>query len=239
MMLRQQQQLCSAIPKLEHRTIIVDKTAGIPQRLLFNDKITTRYMPNIKENVAKMGWPFHFFDDFACEHHLHAFGLAAAFRDETDGRLKSDMCRLAMLYLFGGWYLDSDIVIEKFDDQSFAEFEFVSANTTSYFSFNPPGIFNAIIGSVAGHSILLDAMQRLKEWYEHRQLRAEVWRVTRFRKRHNGGTVLLKDSVDANGCLRCKFMQEKYMAAEAARPMLCRFGVYLDQSLYFRSRRCK
>ena len=60
------------------------------------------------------GATVNFFDDAECrsalgQHERHGAALAMAFDNETDGRLRSDMCRLAMLRRTGGLYFDTDL----------------------------------------------------------------------------------------------------------------------------------
>ena len=65
--------------------------------------------------AAHPGAVVKFFDDAQCAMALQALRptLAQRFAAEKDGRFKSDMCRLAMLHVFGGYYFDCDLRVMK------------------------------------------------------------------------------------------------------------------------------
>ena len=57
----------------------------------------------------------YFWDDETCIRELqqlkdfHGNKLAEGFRSFKNGRFKSDLCRLAQLYKYGGYYFDTDL----------------------------------------------------------------------------------------------------------------------------------
>ena len=111
-----------------------------------------RYAANVRRTVSiHPGTTTLFFlDDKGCadillSHREIGAALAQAFRNEADGRLRSDMCRLAQLYRHGGYYFDNDIA-PLFDRRRIidADTTFVTALTTTTFPQNPRGFFQAL-----------------------------------------------------------------------------------------------
>jgi mannosyltransferase OCH1-like enzyme len=85
--------------------------------------------------------------------------LGKAFRNENQGQFKADLCRLAALYLNGGYYFDIDMeVIQPIllnDDISFS-----SAMATLF-----PVFFQSYLASTARHPILRSNLDTMEEFY--------------------------------------------------------------------------
>ena len=161
---------------------------------------------NLYETLARMR--FHdvvFHTDTGCTsllrtmEGLDAFqgvALVQAFSEQTgDGRIRSDICRLAMLWTRGGYYFDNDIVL--LDDVSrrlSPDTTFATVTAVRYLFNNPPGLFNAFIACTPRHPIVHEALRRHARWSTMSPM--ERWRITRGNThRPNIGTVLLRDAV--------------------------------------------
>jgi len=124
--------------------------------------------------------------------------LVKGFNGETDGRLKSDVCRLAQLYDLGGIYIDTDIV-PQLDVISLLQpcTTFATARTTKMRDTkHPPGFFQALIAVSPRHPLILKALEVHLQWYaakdQHQQ--GTIQRVTKGNQNANVGTVLLRDA---------------------------------------------
>merc|ERR1719428_2772903 len=94
---------------------------------------------------------------------VHSAKLAAYFDQEKSGAFKSDICRLAMLYQYGGYYLDNDIeTITDISSVVPGDASFVSA--LAAYQPNPrcQEVWNAFIGSTPKHWALKDALDRTR-----------------------------------------------------------------------------
>ena len=182
----------------------------IPSICLFNYKydITLSKKPSdnaTKNNIFRNAQmcrcnKIDFWTDDDCTRHLSIYNsqLGRDFRMEKDGRLKSDLCRLHMVWRFGGVYMDNDLYLLK----NPLTFMTSQINFMSLKAATAPGIFQALIVSIRGHPVLPIAMHRHQKWYEHKHLRTphahlEVWRITRLfgPRKPNIGTVLLLDAI--------------------------------------------
>lgn len=151
----------SAVATVRHRRRN-NATRLIPEVLIFNGRQNLlsgsfaprglgRYAANVRRTVSiHPGTTTLFLDDKGCadtllSHREIGAALAQAFRNEADGRLRSDMCRLAQLYRHGGYYFDNDIA-PLFDLRRIidADTTFVTALTTTAFPQNPRGFFQAL-----------------------------------------------------------------------------------------------
>jgi mannosyltransferase OCH1-like enzyme len=83
-------------------------------------------MYSIQHNAGMIGLDqLIYYDDNDCsrllletENKLKLRWLQDSFTRYEDGRIRSDMCRLGMLYKFGGYYFDKDIyLIQNFSEQ--------------------------------------------------------------------------------------------------------------------------
>jgi hypothetical protein len=86
---------------------------------------------------------------------------------ENFGFFKGDLCRLAALYKYGGYYFDIDLeVIEPvlLDDDPSKNISFSSSETPV---FGNRIFFNAFMASIPGHAILRNNIQTMVEFYNH------------------------------------------------------------------------
>ena len=135
----------------------------IPPNVLINSKSGLDKEPeiiqqNVMRNLAFFpGWKLISDDDSSClqkmkyikEFSDSSSNMAFWFiSDQTLGMLKSDICRLAQLYLHGGVYLDNDLELTS----SLMEDLLTGVEILSALELNrkPPGIFQAILGSPPG-----------------------------------------------------------------------------------------
>ena len=177
-------------PTLPRRPPPRPTNANIPNVLLFNHRINllTECTHNgltagdacspgdiaARDNVheiiaAHPGAAVHFFSDKDCNAALQRVQpkLAEHFAEERDGRIKSDLCRLAMLSESGGYYFDCDLFV--FADaratlQPAARFAMVTAyrsNASHELSF-----FQAFLASEQSHPLLHLALEQHQKWYE-------------------------------------------------------------------------
>lgn len=194
--------------------------ASIPSTLIFNYRVNLlaashrlmsaperRLANNVRRTIGLFpdipASRVVFFDDAQCRAALLRVSaelgppLARRFDHERDGRLRSDMCRLAQLHAHGGYYFDTDIAL-RFDVRTLIEptTSFVTCTTTTAFPQNPSGFFQAFVGASAGHPLLELALKRHLRWYEAKAAgdRAEIYRVTHNNHQPNVGTVLLRDA---------------------------------------------
>jgi len=124
--------------------------------------------------------------------------LVKGFNGESDGRLKSDVCRLAQLYDLGGVYIDTDIV-PQLDIISFLQpcTTFATARTTKMRDTkHPPGFFQALIAVSPRHPLILKALEHHLRWYSAKEQRQQgvIQRLTGGNENANVGTVLLRDA---------------------------------------------
>jgi hypothetical protein len=120
--------------------------------------------------------------------------LVSAFQSYVDGRIRSDMCRVAMLWKYGGYYFDNDLVLlQDVTRYLLPSTTFATVMTARQHFGNPAGLFNAFVASAPRHPILTRALilhARYPHWSPD-----DKWRVTQGRKDPNIGTVLLRDAV--------------------------------------------
>lgn len=119
--------------------------------------------------------------------------LTGSFVGYADGRIRSDMCRLAMLWRHGGFYFDDDLVpLVDVTQHLHPAADFVSGTTVRMFG-NRPGILNAFIASIPRHPILRTGLYEHARWFDMSP-KERVRRVGTMPK-PNIGTVLLRDAV--------------------------------------------
>lgn len=150
---------------------------SVPPRLVFNYKenlldpseplFGSRRL--LADNVARSIRVFQrvdeveFGDDSQCRTWIedaHSKQLAEFFVQERDGRYKSDLCRLAQLYLRGGIYLDNDI-------EPLADFRPELPECTSLVSVASAegGIFQAFLAASDHHPAIKLAMDLTLQYY--------------------------------------------------------------------------
>jgi len=91
------------------------------------------------------------------EGHALAFG----FKREVEGRIKSDLCRLVMLYNTGGYYFDTDVAplaaLQRVLDPR-ATFVTVRAQRD--------GFFQAFVATTPKHPVIKLSLMKFKTWYD-------------------------------------------------------------------------
>jgi mannosyltransferase OCH1-like enzyme len=85
--------------------------------------------------------------------------LANAFQSEPRGALRADLCRLAALYLHGGYYFDVDLeVIKPLQMDPNVSFSTVRDSLLGYF-------FQAFLAATPGHPVLRENLNTMMEYY--------------------------------------------------------------------------
>lgn len=158
----------------------------IPSRLFFNYKVNLVNVSGplktseqlLADNVARSIGMFpdvqdvQFGDDSACVAMIkkaHSQQLADFFTEEHDGRYKSDLCRLAQLYLHGGYYLDNDL--EPISD---VRAEIPPCTSLVSVASSQSGIFQAFLGASIRHPAIELAMNLTLQHYLHKLKDAPV-----------------------------------------------------------------
>lgn len=117
-----------------------------------------------------------FYTDSQCEHlitNVHSRNLATNFRKEHHGPYKSDICRLAMLYKWGGMYLDNDLEVVGDirdhipDDASFASVIELDSKTN---------VFQAFVAARPSHLLIQRALNATATMYaRHGRWQGNSW----------------------------------------------------------------
>ncbi|KAL7575516.1 hypothetical protein ACA910_020099 [Epithemia clementina (nom. ined.)] len=104
-------------------------------------------------------------DDKECERVIAQVNspLVPYFREEDSGRFKGDICRVAALYLSGGYYFDVDMKAIK---------PVSLAPTTTFSSalMNEHAFFNSYIVAAPRHPIILRSLQIMLHYYQRRDM---------------------------------------------------------------------
>lgn len=83
---------------------------------------------------------------------------------EPVGKYRADMCRIASLYVHGGYYFDVDLqVITPIQGLS-SKINFITSRETG--DFGSSGFFQAFTAATPGHAILKQALQEMLEFYK-------------------------------------------------------------------------
>jgi len=117
-----------------------------------------------------------FLDDDECRKSIETAKsqLVAYFEKEQVGKYKADICRIAELYLRGGYYFDVDLEViepliflantnnyEKDDDRAVVEF----ATVLETGDFGGAGFFQAFTAGSKGHPIFAYALEEMLQFY--------------------------------------------------------------------------
>lgn len=122
---------------------------------------------------------------------FRGWALTDTFMANDDGRIRSDICRLAMLWTRGGYYFDNDLVLlDNVLSHIPPDATFVSITTVRGIS-NPPGLFNAFIATTPRNPIVYKALLNHAKFLTLN----DKFRITRNRHQPNIGTVLLRDAL--------------------------------------------
>ena len=92
---------------------------------------------------------------------LHPFFNRLLFEEQDRGCAKADILRYEILYRYGGIYFDTDMVLLKRIPDSFLKDDFFTAYESE--EHRPGLVNNAVIGCVAGHPIMREMIQGLKD----------------------------------------------------------------------------
>jgi mannosyltransferase OCH1-like enzyme len=85
--------------------------------------------------------------------------LAKAFASENRGAMKGDLCRLAALFLHGGYYFDVDLeVVKPLRIHPNISFSTVRDSSFGYF-------FRAFLAATPGHPVLRENLNTMMEYY--------------------------------------------------------------------------
>ena len=116
-------------------------------------------------NKRSQGWTYKHYNDkevvqFFQENPLCEFpNIIQKFFSLSYGEHRADLFRYYYLYIRGGVYFDTDLMIETNIDEIIKDYEFVSVNS-SYF---PKSIFQGFIACIPNHPILFNGLKNLYE----------------------------------------------------------------------------
>jgi hypothetical protein len=154
----------------------------IPSRLIFVDTryniLETRQPVHLYRNLQNtidmysQAWKhtpqetdIMFFTDQPCRKMIQQVAprLLKPYITEPFGPFKSDICRLAAVYIHGGYYFDSDAQALKALDPS-PEIDFIAVDTGNDF-------FNAVIAAPPKHPVIRAALDSMvDDWYYNQAL---------------------------------------------------------------------
>ena len=161
----------------------LSKHPSIPRRLIFTHKTNLLdpqtadpsdrafFLPNIYHTIRTYAvdlWqgraPVHlwFLNNTECLNILQRVEprLVSHFRREKEGKYKGDLCRMAALFLKGGYYIDVDMkAIQPIALES--NTTFASVNSTQ-------GFFNSFVASKPRHPIVYYSLQLMLRFYQNR-----------------------------------------------------------------------
>ena len=203
---------CVALPwrTAEWRVLLADATCPcvVPRRLSMTGVQDMRRAPgpvgdNVRRTVATLGFDdVAFYTDADCLRLLRDLEttddfrnvpLARSFLALQDGRIRSDVCRLAMLWREGGYYMDNDLVpLADVTRYLLPQTQFATVTTVRMFG-NAPGMFNAFLAASPRHPVVDRALRLHAAWTT--ATATERRRFTRGVALPNIGTVLLRDAV--------------------------------------------
>ena len=106
-----------------------------------------------------------FLDDQQCYNILERIypQLASHFLNENNGAFKGDICRVAALYLYGGYYFDVDMgVVTPYIVDDTSKTSFVSVRDSD------ESLFQSFVASTARNPILKEAFKIMMDYYEGR-----------------------------------------------------------------------
>mmetsp|Transcript_106476 Transcript_106476/g.129823 ORF Transcript_106476/g.129823 Transcript_106476/m.129823 type:complete len:390 (+) Transcript_106476:48-1217(+) len=161
------------------------QSSQIPRRLLFNHKINLltasegsldKQSKLLRDNVKHIVRLFpdiapadvHFWDDKDCQAGIEQLqleeteALGLDFAREKVGMVKSDLCRLVMMYSLGGFYFDTDILplpnLEQHVEPK-ATFATVIADDGKNY-------FQAFLAATPKHPAIRESLKEFKDWYD-------------------------------------------------------------------------
>tara|TARA_B100000282_G_scaffold231024_1_gene173459 strand:+ start:1046 stop:1681 length:636 start_codon:yes stop_codon:yes gene_type:complete len=142
----------------------------IPKNIIQTSrKDEPNYMAVHMINSRSRGWRYKHYSDkevikFFMDNPLPEFpNIIEKFYSFSYGEHRADLFRYYYLYLKGGVYFDTDLMIEVNIDEIIKDYKFVSVNST-YF---PKSIFQGFIACVPNHPILYDALKNMYQTPNH------------------------------------------------------------------------
>eukprot|EP00928_Gymnodinium_smaydae_P027594 TRINITY_DN21296_c0_g4_i1.p1 TRINITY_DN21296_c0_g4~~TRINITY_DN21296_c0_g4_i1.p1 ORF type:complete len:296 (+),score=37.62 TRINITY_DN21296_c0_g4_i1:192-1079(+) len=142
----------------------------IPRQVLMTvkegtlDDLRPDLLANVKRNLAQSsGLRLRWLTDADCLAYLQTYNdeeLLSIFKGETEGMLRGDLCRAAVLAKEGGFYMDLDLQLNTALDK------LVDDKTTFASAFTEDGyVLNAILGVRPGCPIMGETLEQTKKWY--------------------------------------------------------------------------
>lgn len=164
----------------------------IPRRLLFNHKFNLlkasdasldKQSKLLRDNVRHIVKLFpdigpsdvHFWDDGDCQAGIEQLQLEESealgldFAREKVGMVKSDLCRLVMMYSLGGFYFDTDILPLPNLEQHLEP----KATFATVIADDGKNYFQAFLAATPKHPAILESLKEFKKWYD--QLNRPAW----------------------------------------------------------------
>jgi mannosyltransferase OCH1-like enzyme len=139
-------------------------------------------------SLKNPGWQYRLWTDADLEH--FPFTDRKRFEQSPGPGERADILRYDILYHFGGLYVDTDFECLQAFDKVHESCDFYVGLEAAFEVDQEPGIGTALIGSVAGHPILLDCLQEIS-------------------KKAPGQTPHEVMSVSGPGCMRKAFFKKK------------------------------
>ncbi|OLP93190.1 hypothetical protein AK812_SmicGene24931 [Symbiodinium microadriaticum] len=145
---------------------------------LKSDPMHKLVLKNVKHTIALFGGDVeqvHFYDDDQCVkelkklHQFNGHKLAEGFLSLRHGKYKSDICRLAQLWRYGGYYFDTDILPVK------SMRAYLDPDTTfaSVRSMCKKEIFQAFLAATPHNELIGENLRIFGEWLQKRQHNSE------------------------------------------------------------------
>lgn len=157
----------------------VDPSRKIPDILLFNHKVDLLHdlsdNPIREQNVRRILKMFplydvQFLDDAGCKAAIeatHSRELAHFFVQEKTGMYKSDICRLAQLAQYGGYYMDTDLDLRiDLHELVGSQISFASVVALRWRGPRDPNeMFQAFLAAAPRHPVILSALDKCLDFY--------------------------------------------------------------------------
>jgi len=145
-------------PRIPRKLVLTSKQASA-------DGLPESVQANLRRNLAldpdmEMRW----LDDPACSDYLKEhFGPRFAERLESEprGSFRGDLCRAAVLFREGGFYIDLDVQLHM------PLARLVDNDTTFMAAFTVDGaILNALVAAEPRNAIMAETLRELRRWYD-------------------------------------------------------------------------
>lgn len=161
---------------------------SIPRKLLFNHRINLfeadgdlskhekilranlKHTVKVFQDTTGVAPDVEMWDDKKCLTALQmldipeAKALAFDFATEILGMIRSDLCRLVMLYSSGGYYFDTDIVLlASMEKRIHPQATFVTVRAVERYG---GGFFQAFLATTPKHPVIERSLKKFKAWYD-------------------------------------------------------------------------